>query len=112
LAVVVFASAVMLMSLTFLMIGRVRNPLLPRVMYGFLAAVLWFPSGAVYPKESYPDWLRALSVVDPFTYAVHALRSLLLRNTGFDAIGADLLYIVITAIVALALARVLFRREL
>ena len=32
--------------------------------------------------------MQAIAAVDPFTYAVHAFKSLLLKNTGFDAILA------------------------
>ena len=37
-----------------------------------------------------PGWMQAIAVVDPFTYAVHAFKSLLLKNTGFEAIAYDL----------------------
>ena len=37
--------------------------------------------------------MRAIAVVDPFTYAVHALKSVLLKNAGFGAIGFDLLFL-------------------
>ena len=36
--------------------------------------------------------MQVIAVVDPFTYAVHAFKSLLLKNTGFTAISGDLLY--------------------
>jgi ABC-2 type transport system permease protein len=50
--------------------------------------------------------------VDPFTYAVHAFKSLLLKNTGFDAIGFDLMYLTIFSIIAMSAATMLFRRTL
>ena len=31
--------------------------------------------------------MQVIAVADPFTYAVHAFKSLLLKNTGFEAIG-------------------------
>jgi ABC-2 type transport system permease protein len=55
--------------------------------------VLYFPSGAVYPQQGFPGWMQAIAAVDPFTYAVHAFKSLLLKNTGFEAIAGDLLYL-------------------
>jgi ABC-2 type transport system permease protein len=66
----------------------------------------------VYPQEGFPAWLRAIAVVDPFTYAVHALKSLLLKNTGFGAITLDLAYLFAFAAAAMALATLLFRRTL
>ena len=53
-----------------------------------------------------------IAKIDPFTYAVHALKSLVLKNTGFGAIGYDLLYLAIFSVVAMTLATQLFRRTL
>ena len=45
-----------------------------------------------------------IAVVDPFTYAVHAFKSLLLKNTGFEAIGFDLLYLAVFSAVSMTAA--------
>jgi len=50
--------------------------------------------------------------VDPFTYAVHAFRSLLLKNTGFGAILPDLAYLVAFSALAMGAAVLLFKRTL
>src|SRR4029079_4929679 len=110
--VVIVATAFCLISLMFLLMVRVTDPLLPRAMFGVLNTVLYFPSGAVYPQQGFPAWMRAIAVVDPFTYAVHAFKSLLLKNTGFDAISGDLGYLLIFSIVAMTAATMLFRRTL
>ena len=112
LLVVITVTALALVSLMFLLMVRVNDPLVPRAIFGVLNTVLYFPSGAVYPQEGFPAWLRAIAAVDPFTYAVHALKSLLLKNTGFGAISLDLAYLLAFAAVAMALATVLFRRTL
>ena len=49
-------------------------------MFGIINVLLFFPSGALYPVESYPRWLAKLSDADPLTYGVRALRGLLLRG--------------------------------
>jgi ABC-2 type transport system permease protein len=66
----------------------------------------------VYPTQAFPGWMRAISKIDPFTYAVHALKSLVLKNTGFGAIGLDLLYLTFFSLASMALATKLFRRTL
>ena len=45
----------------------------------------------MYPIAAFPAWLRAISVVDPFTYAVHGFKAVLLKDGGFVAIQYDLL---------------------
>jgi len=110
--VVISLTSFALISLMFLLMVRVTDPLLPRATFGVLNTVLYFPSGAVYPQQGFPGWLQAIAVVDPFTYAVHAFKSLLLKNTGFEAIGFDLLFLCVFSLVAMTLATRLFRRTL
>jgi ABC-2 type transport system permease protein len=109
---VVVISAFALISLMFLLMVRVTDPLVPRATFGVLNTLLYFPSGAVYPQQGFPPWLQALATVDPFTYTVHAFKCLLLKNTGFGAIGFDLLYLSVFSAVAMTLATRLFRRTL
>src|ERR1700677_78923 len=99
-------------SMMFLLMARVEDPLVPRAMFGILNTLLFFPSGSIYPVEAFPPWLRAIAKVDPFTYAVHGFKSLLLKETGLGAIVPDMLYLSIFAVVTLALAVPLFKRTL
>jgi ABC-2 type transport system permease protein len=110
--VVVVVTAFALISLMFLLMVRVSDPLLPRAVFGILNTVLYFPSGAVYPQQGFPGWMQVIAVADPFTYAVHAFKSLLLKNTGFAAITYDLTFLMIFAAVAMTAATLLFKRTL
>ena len=56
--------------------------------------------------------LQVLAAVNPFTYAVHALRSLLVKNSGFAAITGDLLYLLLFSAIAMTAATLLFKRTL
>ncbi len=82
--ILVVATAMALISMMFLIMVRISDPLVPRAIFGMLNTVLYFPSGAVYPTESFPGWMKAIAVVDPFTYAVHGFKELVLKNTGLD----------------------------
>jgi ABC-2 type transport system permease protein len=110
--VMVVATALALVSMMFLIMVRVSDPLLPRAVFGVLNTLLFFPSGAVYPIQAFPAWMRAIATVDPFTYAVHAFKNLLLKNTGMVAVYGDLGYLLGFAVLAMAAATALFRRSL
>ena len=112
LLVVVMAASVSLVSMMFLIMVRLNDPLAARAMFGVLNTLLYFPSGAVYPQQAFPTWLRVWARFDPFTYPVHALKSLLLKGTGFAAIGWDLAAMVGFSVVCMAAATALFKREL
>jgi ABC-2 type transport system permease protein len=109
---VIVTTAVALVSMMFLLMVRMTDPLLPRAMFGALNTLLWFPSGAVYPQQAFPGWMRGIAVVDPFTYAVHALKSLLLKDTGVAALDVDLTYLIVFSAVMMTAATLLFRRRL
>ncbi len=109
---VVVATALALISLMFLLMVRVNDPLVPRATFGVLNTLLFFPSGAVYPIAAFPPWMQAITVIDPFTYAVHAFKELILKNTGLVAISSDLAYLALFMVVAMAAATLLFRRTL
>jgi ABC-2 type transport system permease protein len=110
--VVVCFTAFALISMMFLIMVRVSDPLMPRAIFGVLNTLLYFPSGAIYPQQGFPTWMQWLAAVDPFTYAVHAFKSLVLKNTGFGAIGGDLLYLAIFSTVCMTAATMLFKRTL
>jgi ABC-2 type transport system permease protein len=109
---VVVVAAFALISLMFLLMVRVTDPLLPRAVFGVLNTLLYFPSGAVYPQQGFPGWMQVIAVVDPFTYAVHAFKNLLLKNTGFGAITYDLGFLLLFSAVAMTAATLLFKRTL
>jgi len=109
---VILVTSFAMISLMFLLMVRVNDPLVPRATFGVLNTLLYFPSGAVYPQQGFPQWMRPLALVDPFTYAVHALKSLLLKNTGLEAVGFDVFYLVAFSAVMMTAATMLFKRTL
>src|SRR5271168_4157795 len=99
-------------TMMFLMMVRVEDPLVPRAIFGILNTLLFFPSGSIYPIQAFPWWLRAIAKADPFTYAIHGFKSLLLKETGLGAVVPDMIYLSIFAVVTLGLAVPLFKRTL
>ena len=112
LGLMIVATSFAFNALMFLLMVRVEDPLVPRAMFGILNTLLYFPSGAVYPIAAYPGWLRAIAAVDPFTYAVHGFKALLLKDAGFSAVWSDMALLGGFAIVMLVIATPLFRRTL
>ena len=112
LLLVIIITSFALISMMFLIMVRVTDPLVPRAIFGVLNTLLYFPSGAVYPQQGFPGWMQVIAAIDPFTYAVHALKCLLLKNTGFEAIAYDLMFLSLFAVVAMTAATRLFKRTL
>lgn len=111
-AIVVVVTSMGMLGMMFLVYGRVRNPRAIGVVGGFLNMILYFPSGAIYPVESFPAWLRAFSFIDPETYAVRAMKSCLLYGADPPVVVGDILIVLAFAVVSTFLAIITFRRRL
>jgi len=112
LLLVIVLTALALISMMFLLMVRVNDPLVPRATFGVLNTLLYFPSGAVYPIYGFPPWMRVIATVDPMTYAVHAFKALLLKNTGITAISGDLAFLALFTLVTTIAETALFKRSL
>jgi ABC-2 type transport system permease protein len=112
LALLIVGTSIAFNGMMFLLMVRVEDPLVPRAMFGVLNTLLFFPSGAIYPIEAFPKWLRAIAIVDPFTYAVHGLKAILIKDGGFAAIRGDIFFLFLFGIVSLLVATPLFKRTL
>jgi len=112
LLIMIVLTSVSFNTMMFLLMVRVEDPLVPRALFGILNTLLFFPSGSIYPVQAFPFWLRAIASVDPFTYAVHGFKALLLKETGLAAIAPDMIYLSIFAVATLGIAIPLFKRSL
>jgi len=112
LSLLIVAISIAFNGMMFLMMVRVEDPLVPRAMFGVLNTLLFFPSGAISPVSGLPPWLKAIAAIDPFTYAVHGFKSILLKDGGFTAIGPDLGFLTLFGVASLLIATPLFKRTL
>jgi ABC-2 type transport system permease protein len=112
LLLLIAATSFAFISMMFVMMVRVNDPLIPRAVFGILNTLLYFPSGAIYPIQAFPKWLQWIAWIDPFTYSVRGFKAVLLKGVGLAAIWPDLLYLGGFAVVAFALSTLLFKRTL
>jgi ABC-2 type transport system permease protein len=60
---------------------------------------LFFASNAIYPISMMPNWLQAVSQVNPLTYEVDALRGLMIiGGSSSYGVGFDLLVLFVVMI--------------
>jgi ABC-2 type transport system permease protein len=69
---------------------------------------LFFSSSALYPVAVMPGWLRAISLVNPLTYEVEALRALLIGTS--TVLWLDSLVLVGATIASITCAALLLPR--
>jgi len=54
------------------------------IIMNFVIFPLFFLSGALYPLDNFPSWLKYLSHLDPLTYGVDGLRGILIGISSFS----------------------------
>lgn len=68
-------------SMSIIIASRLKSLESFGLIMNFVNLPLFFSSGALFPISSAPGWLQTLGYFNPLTYAVDALRGLLLKNT-------------------------------
>ena len=50
-----------------------------------------FVTGVFFPLSSIPDWMRYIAYLLPLTYANNAMRAIMIKGQGLNAISTDLI---------------------
>ncbi|EPG75784.1 daunorubicin resistance ABC transporter membrane protein [Leptospira fainei serovar Hurstbridge str. BUT 6] len=75
-----------------------------------LTMPLFFASNAIYPIEIMPDWLKMISHVNPLTYVIDALRSLMLDFPSNFGVVFDFGVLFIASFSVVLIGGVLYKR--
>ncbi|MDP2661137.1 MAG: ABC transporter permease, partial [Dehalococcoidia bacterium] len=70
---------------------------------------LFFASSAIYPIDVMPDWLKVVAQVNPLSYIVDAMRTLLVTGE-YGHLPVDLGAVLLATFVITSLASLSFRR--
>jgi ABC-2 type transport system permease protein len=112
LAATVVVTGLGMLAMMMLILGRASHPRVTGVVSGVLNILLFFPSGALYPIQSFPAWLRAFALVNPETHAVAALKSLLFRGGNVTAATTHLAFLGAFTVVMLLASTATLKRTL
>ncbi len=102
-------------TLSFLGIGIVATSIAKeqesaQFILGFLQFPMMFLSGVLFPVEQMPLPLQYVSKVLPLTYAVDALRKVMVLGVDIGGVVVELLLLVVISVVTIALGVPLFDR--
>ena len=73
---------------------------------------MWFISGALYPLESMPVWMRFLATINPMTYATEAMRAVMLRGIIWESFAFDVMILMGFATAMMIIGSLTFRRTI
>jgi ABC-2 type transport system permease protein len=79
----------LLIAITFIGLGLIFASIMRDIQgFGLIMNIIIFPlfflSGALFPLENLPPWVRYISYLDPLTYGVDGLRSVLIGVSSFS----------------------------
>jgi ABC-2 type transport system permease protein len=76
-----------------------------------LTMPLFFASNAIYSVEAMPTWLIHIAHLNPLTYEVDALRTLMLQNfTSEYGLGLDLIFMLLVTLLLTVIGTILYPR--
>lgn len=109
-------SILILGTISFLGIGIVATAIAKeqesaQLILGLLQFPMMFLSGVLFPVEQMPSILQTVSKMLPLTYAVDALRKVMILGVGIEAIILPITILVILGVVTMALGVPLFERS-
>ncbi|MDP2744779.1 MAG: ABC transporter permease, partial [Dehalococcoidia bacterium] len=76
-----------------------------------LTMPLFFASNALYPIDVMPSWLKAIALVNPLSYQVNLLRSLMITG-DFHTLIRDFVILTVLAAAAVTVGSILYQRVL
>ncbi|MDF2954972.1 MAG: ABC-type multidrug transport system [Candidatus Alkanophagales archaeon MCA70_species_2] len=104
----------MLISVTFIGMGvalasKLKDMSGYSLVMNFLVFPIFFLSGALFPLDGFPHWVRTLAYADPLTYGVDALRKCLVGVGEFPLL-LDFAALVLSSIAMVWLGAYLFEK--
>jgi len=73
---------------------------------------LMFASSAYFPIDKMPDWLRPIANANPISYAIDAVRRLMIFGDGYGPLVTDFAFVGVFAILITAICIALSWRYL
>lgn len=86
--VILFITTTSMVSIGLIIGSRMESPEGFQLITSFLLFPIFFLSGALFPLNKLPAWLGSLTLIDPLTYSVDALRNVVLGASQFG-LGLD-----------------------
>ena len=101
-----------LLALVFVGISIALSAKIELTAFQFVNGLINFPvfflSGAFYPVESLPTWLRSIVLYNPMTYAVDGLRAVMIKGTSLFLVLPDVFVVAIFALLTQVLGNLAF----
>lgn len=107
--IILFITTVSFVSLGLIIGSQMESPEGFQLISSFLVFPLFFLSGALFPIDKLPIWIKPFTLLDPLTYAVDALRNVILGISQFSLMF-DLGIMLVFLVLVILLGGLAFKR--
>ena len=90
-------------------VSRIKDPVAFPIVMNFLIMPLFFLSGAIFPLNMAPGWLKTIAYIDPVAYGVDGLRGVIIGVSEFP-VWLDLAILGIFSLAMVLLGAYLFKK--
>jgi ABC-2 type transport system permease protein len=108
--IIIVLLMISMVSLGLIMGSMMTSPEGFGLISSFLIFPLFFLSGALFPVSNLPAWLYAFVAVNPVSYAVDALRTVILGISSSFGLGLDVAVLIVFATVMIIVGTQAFKR--
>ncbi|PDQ18126.1 mannose-1-phosphate guanyltransferase [Mesorhizobium sanjuanii] len=109
-AVLVFVLSLVLLGYTISTMARSQMQAMQLTFFFFLPSLLL--SGFMFPYRGMPGWAQVLGEIFPLTHFLRITRAVMLKGADFNAIGAEVGWLLVFVVVFAGTALLRFRRTL
>ena len=89
----------------------VKQPETFWAVVNFLTVPVLFTSSALFPLEFVPAWLRAIALINPVTYAINSIRTLMIGGWQWGGILGGLAVVVVFSVIVAGVSTTIFVRR-
>ena len=89
----------------------VKQPETFWAVVNFLTVPVLFTSSALFPLEFVPSWLRTMAYLNPVTYAIDAMRALMIGGWQWGAIAGGILIVAVFSGIVAGISTAIFARR-
>ncbi len=106
---ILFITTTSMVSIGLIIGSRMESPEGFQLITSFLLFPIFFLSGALFPINKLPVWLSSLTILDPLTYSVDALRKVILGSSQFH-LALDFAVIIIFSVLVIIVGTFAFEK--
>ncbi len=104
-----FITALIFVALGITIASYIKSMEAFHMITGFITLPMLFLSGAFYPIDPLPEWMKILALIDPLTYSVDLARNVLIGVSSLNYM-IDCIGIIISLVVFISLSVFSFKR--